>query len=177
MSYILDALNKAERERRLGRTPELHHAPPSATPARMQRWLIPLVLLVLAGNGLLAATLLMPGSSRVAGSHPFQAGTTRGGDEPSAASAARIELAEQPLVVDDPIPFSALPAELRQSLGPLNLDLHVYASQPERRFVLINSQRYRPGDWLVEGALLEAIEADGVILGYRDRRFTLTAQP
>jgi general secretion pathway protein B len=140
--------------------------------------------------------LLLPRSPWVTASPSFQAGTPRvpspdrpldkgekfsgnrlGGGEPSAASAARIELAEQPLAVDDPIPFSALPAELRKSLGPLNLDLHVYTNQPERRFVLINSQRYRPGDWLAEGALLEAIEVDGVILSYRDQRFTLTAQP
>ena len=187
MSYILDALNKAERERRLGRTPELHHAPPPATPARSRRWLVLLVLMMLAGNGLLAAVLLLPQSTWLAASPPLQGGdtegvsssvtTTHGDDEPLADAAARIELAEQPLTVDDPIPFSALPAELRRSLGPLNLDLHVYASQPERRFVLINSQRYRPGDWLAEGALLEAIAPDGVILSYRDRRFTLTAQP
>jgi general secretion pathway protein B len=175
MSYILDALNKAERERRLGRIPDLHQAAAPAIPTRTRRWLVPLVLLVLTGGGLLAA-MLLPWQTWLLSRPPYTAPVATEAGETS-SSATRIELAEQPLTVDDPIPLSALPAELRQSLGPLNLDLHVYASQPERRFVLINSQRYRPGDWLAEGALLEAIEADGVILSYRDRRFTLTAQP
>lgn len=55
----------------------------------------------------------------------------------------------------------------------LNLDLHVYSNTPANRFVVINSHRYREGDRLAEGPLLESITADGVILDSNGLRFTL----
>jgi general secretion pathway protein B len=55
----------------------------------------------------------------------------------------------------------------------LNLDLHVYSQQPARRFVVINTRKYREGAQLTEGPTVEAITAEGVILANQGKRFTL----
>lgn len=87
-----------------------------------------------------------------------------------------VTLASAPLRIDEPPPLQALPAAFRRALPALNLDIHVYSALPQKRFVLINSTRYQQGDWTSEGPLIEAITEQGVILHYRDRRFTLTAK-
>lgn len=74
-------------------------------------------------------------------------------------------------------PREALPGadELtaRGSLPALHLDLHVYASQPQQRFVFVNSRKYREGDTLAEGPVVEQITADGAVLNFRGSRFKL----
>ncbi len=57
-----------------------------------------------------------------------------------------------------------LPAEQRSRVTRPHIDVHVYAEDPARRFVLIDLRRYREGDRLPSGARLERIEADGILL-------------
>lgn len=173
MSYILDALNKAERQRRLGRVPEVHQ-PPQVPPRVVRRW--PWLLATVLGfNTAALVALWWLGADRPTGLAVLTAASQP--DTPVAQADAYVRLAEQPLDVAPPQPYASLPAKLRRALGPLNLDLHVFGDRPERRFVLINSRRYRQGDWLAEGPLLESIDPDGVVLSYRGQRFTLSAQP
>lgn len=63
--------------------------------------------------------------------------------------------------------------EGKLNIPMLNLDLHVYSDNPANRFVVINSHRYREGDKLAEGPVVESITADGVILDSQGLRFTL----
>ncbi len=58
----------------------------------------------------------------------------------------------------------------------LNMDVHVYNDQPGKRFVLINSRRYREGEKLSEGPVVEAITQKGAILRYQGERFLLSVQ-
>ena len=62
----------------------------------------------------------------------------------------------------------------RGGVPPLHLDLHVYASQPQQRFVFVNSRKYREGDTLTEGPVVEEITPDGAILNFRGSRFRLS---
>jgi general secretion pathway protein B len=55
----------------------------------------------------------------------------------------------------------------------LKLELHVYANRPADRFVFINSHKYREGETLQEGATVESITRDGVVLSARGNRFLL----
>jgi general secretion pathway protein B len=55
----------------------------------------------------------------------------------------------------------------------MSLELHVYSDDPERRFVIINGRRYREGAALTEGPVVEAINAEGVILDNQGTRFIL----
>jgi len=61
-------------------------------------------------------------------------------------------------------------------LPPLNLDLHVYATDPAARFVMIGGHRYREGDALESGPLVEQITPEGAVLNYRGNRFLLRHQ-
>ena len=56
----------------------------------------------------------------------------------------------------------------------LSLDLHVYADDPQNRFVLVNMQRLSEGDSLPQGVQVESITPDGVVMSYRGTRFLLT---
>lgn len=62
----------------------------------------------------------------------------------------------------------------RGTVPALHLDLHVYANQPQQRFIFVNSRKYREGETLAEGPLVEQITADGAVLSFRGSRFKLT---
>ena len=62
------------------------------------------------------------------------------------------------------------------ALAGMHLDVHVYATKPSERFVYINMRKYREGDTLAEGPVLERIRRDGVVLSYQGLRFLLPRQ-
>jgi general secretion pathway protein B len=61
-------------------------------------------------------------------------------------------------------------------LPELHVDIHVYSTKPQERFVFINSRRYKEGDALQEGPHVDRITPDGVELSYRGNRFSLPRQ-
>jgi len=70
-----------------------------------------------------------------------------------------------------------IPTHLFQQLsGSLRLDVHVFSDQPQKSFVLINMRKYRQGEKLQEGAQLDEITPEGVILSFSGQRFKLQAQ-
>ena len=64
-----------------------------------------------------------------------------------------------------------LPSEERNSLPAPRIDVHVFAREPARRFVLINLRKYQEGDTIDEGATIESILADGIVLSYQGQRY------
>ena len=58
----------------------------------------------------------------------------------------------------------------------LNLDLHVYTANPAERLVFINSHKYREGDTLAEGPVVQQITPRGVVLEYGGRSYLLAQQ-
>ena len=75
-------------------------------------------------------------------------------------------------------PGDALPSadELtaRGGLPELHLDLHVYSNVPQQRFIFVNSRKYREGEALQEGPVVEQITARGAVLSHRGSRFQLS---
>ena len=61
----------------------------------------------------------------------------------------------------------------RGALPELRLELHVWSTQPQERFVFVNGRRYREGDSLAEGPAVEEITRDGVVLNSGGNRFLL----
>lgn len=59
------------------------------------------------------------------------------------------------------------------TLPDLHLDLHVYAANPQERFVSINGRKYREGDQTPEGIGIDRITPRGVVLNQRGRQFLL----
>jgi general secretion pathway protein B len=79
-------------------------------------------------------------------------------------------------VRDAPPRLDTLPAQATAGLPALNLDLHIYASDPAQRAAFINGRRYREGDTLPEGVEVRAITPEGAVLQYRGQRFLLPRQ-
>jgi general secretion pathway protein B len=190
MSYILDALRKAERERHLGQPPTLATLPPPAESSRRRLGWGPILGLGLGLNAVLLALFLNrpplvtdpapsspPPESPVAtlpakpAPAPIQprkppAGATAPVSPPPRSVPTRAAAPTPPLL-------DTLPANIRRGMPTLNLDIHVYSPDTGRRFVVINGRRYREGDALEEGPVLEAVIADGAVLRHGGQRFRL----
>ena len=220
MSYILEALKKADQERTLGSVPDLE------TPhwgvrrsARNYRWVWIVVALLLV-NGVLLAYLLVRGTGNDKPPVPAAsvrstipepvvpvkpvpgAGTTvvtRPRDviqpPPARVQPSVVKQAATSRVMPDATPpptpvavpqaaparsrqqgvqlWSDLPLEFRSTFTLPHIDVHVYADAPARRFILVDLQKYREGDTLESGAVIEKIQPQGLQLYYQGTRFEI----
>ena len=225
MSYILEALKKADQDRDIGAVPGI------ATPHEVERprgrsrrwlWIISALLIV---NVVLVVMLLKdrfaeaPDTAEVVPERPAapvslqppptrQAGEAGIGALPSQEqrvptggqrmlssgdSATLPEPAEpresRPLsrpeenIDTRPEPKAAeqgatrlqswyeLPSEFRSGLTLPRLDLHVYSDDPQSRFILVSLKKYREGERLESGLLLEEVLPEGMVMSYRGERF------
>lgn len=89
--------------------------------------------------------------------------------EPEPPPAVPAQAAQRIPLIDELSPLQ------RQGLPPLSLDVHVYAEQPARRFILLNLQTLREGDAL-DDIRVESITQAGVILSHQGLRFRLQRQ-
>lgn len=64
-----------------------------------------------------------------------------------------------------------LPVDQRNSLPVPRIDVHVFAQEPARRFVLIELRKYHEGDRLDGGATIDSIRNDGIVLSYQGQRY------
>ncbi len=64
-------------------------------------------------------------------------------------------------------------AATHASIPPLHMDLHSYAPDPSKRFVLINMRRLYEGQSLPEGPKVESITNDAAIMSFQGTRFVL----
>lgn len=224
MSYILEALRKADRERELGEVPDLEAAHWGVRqPERSRRWLW-IVAALLGFNAILLVYMLnrspqiqeqasveAPQQSRPvpAGipavpaikSHqqrreeavteaepivkrakvavrPHVAVTTPPSvNKPAATGSPRVVTAATPMQADSsPVAsglpeWSELPLEFRSRFQLPHVDVHVYADEPKRRFILVDLKKYREGDTLDSGAVLEKIEQGYIQLFFQGTRF------
>ncbi len=206
MSYILEALKKADQERSRGAVPDLRASHRVAGGRRDYRRLaLVLALLFLGVQALLLFLYLRESPSippaPVALEDPPSTGDVapptrpallpaRDAPEPDPSPAivlappsastphekqvplpAGRESAAQETPVYSIDPWQRGSAAVQQLAAGLSLDVHVYAEQPAQRFVLINMNRYREGDRLKEGAMLERITPQGVVLSYQGEQF------
>jgi len=61
----------------------------------------------------------------------------------------------------------------RSGAPELRLELHVYSTRPAERMVFINSNQYHEGETTKEGATVEQITPDGVVMSMNGSRFLL----
>lgn len=202
MSLILDALRKSERTRQQSLTGQLGagETPPAAARFGLP-WTTVLGILLLVNALVLGLFFWRSGGQETAApaaaapalqaqSAPYRPevrplsaeapADDDSGASPAAAPRAAPKAAAQPVApvvaqngsADLPT-YDSLPADLRQSLPALHLDVHGYAVKPAERFVVINLQRYRIGDSLPEGLQVADIVPQGVILEFHGTRFLL----
>jgi len=67
-------------------------------------------------------------------------------------------------------------AATKMSLPQLHLDLHSYAPDPTKRFVLLNMKRLYEGQTTPEGVKVESITTDAAILSFQGTKFVLNRQ-
>ena len=200
MSFILDALKKSESERNRQTGPtlmELRVAPPRS---RLPTWGLVIGAVLLLNLGLLLWLLLRPTPPPpiVAAAAPaavpapvaaaaavVTAPTAPAPPEPALSPPANPADFEPALPARSPLPSTTnvgaalgLPTihDLNASganLPELRLSLHVYDAEPSRRYVLLNSTRLREGESTPDGLRLERITESGVVLAWRNRRFTV----
>lgn len=95
-------------------------------------------------------------------------------DEEAVEELARVRRAEpmrdeseEPAVMS----YWQLPQTWRSEMPEFKLTVLVYAENPEDRFVLLNGERFREGDEIEGGVVLEEIRRSGAIFSYRSRQF------
>lgn len=67
-----------------------------------------------------------------------------------------------------------LPLAVRVDMPEIQVNMHVYHGDPEKRFVMINMQRYHIGETLPEVDIqVSGIEPEGVVLTYQGHQFLL----
>jgi len=64
-----------------------------------------------------------------------------------------------------------LPQSIRNNLDLPRLDVHVYSEAPVGRFIMVNLKKYREGDTLPNGMVLEEVLPDGMIMSYQGESF------
>ena len=67
-------------------------------------------------------------------------------------------------------------AASRTQIPPLHMDLHSYAPDPAKRFVLVNMRRLYEGQSTAEGVKVESITNDSAIMSYNGTRFVLDSE-
>lgn len=180
MSYILDALRRAEAERQQGQVPGLHGAPavpaaanaPALGSAWRWGWTVP--LLVLAAGAAwwwwprpAVAPVAVPAPTpppAVAVAQPTPAPlpvVVSAPPLPPAAAASTAPAAERPLR------FTELSAEMQRALPSLVPSGSVWSDQPAARFVVLNGQVLREGDTVAPGLVLERLQPKSALLRWR----------
>ncbi len=217
MSYILDALRKADRERNLGEVPDLEASHWGVRrQARSQRW-IWIVGALLVFNGLLVAYVLFDRGARDTTTDVVAGTQTAPGQRPLVpVPRQRVEppqpaRARQPVPVRKPPPqpparaqapapsftpapkvqtappasqpavdatgefklqeWRDLPLEFRSRFTLPRIDVHVFAEDPGRRFIMADLKKYREGETMDNGAVLERIHPGSIQLNYEGTRF------
>jgi len=64
-----------------------------------------------------------------------------------------------------------LPQEIRNNINLPRLDVHVYSEDPRKRFIMVDLQKFREGERLPSGLVVEEILPDGMVLSYQGERF------
>lgn len=78
----------------------------------------------------------------------------------------RTERSAPPLLME-------LPSEFRRRIPSLKVNVYAYSDNPAERFVIIDMIKYRSGQRIAEGPLLEEINADSLTLNFEGKKFRL----
>ena len=202
MSYILDALRRAQAERGRGSVPGLHTPTTpaaglpaaDASPARsMLRALLALALALGVGLAGGAWWLWRTPSAPASAARPAQAAPPPRPAQPAARAERRAAEAGPAPAAKAPPPRSAppkpaeapaapvfaqadLPPAVREQLPTLQLAGLTYSSNPLYRMVIVNRQVLHEGDQAAPGLVLERIEPGRTVWSFRGYRYALPVQ-
>ena len=192
MSYVLEALRRAEAERQRGHVPGLHAqtlpspeavaAEPDRSSTRRGVWLagLGLGLLALAVGGWMfargtGADAVAPIATVAPPTAPVPVVVLPPPPAPAPVQRAPARAAS-PAAAEDAnrvVPFDDLPEALRRQMPPMALGGATHSSEPSARMLIINGQIWREGDEPSPGLKLERIELRAAQFSFRNRRFEM----
>ena len=166
MSYLLDALNKAEQAKRNQKLPTLDPVQRIPRSPGTRKWiLLSVSVLVLINIGGLWYFNL-----------PVKI-------EPAMVSETELDIpisnpvitARERVVIEEtgPVHISELPLDIQRQIPNLTFSSHIHSSTPSLRMVGINKRTYHEGDTIAQGLTLVSITEDGVVLAYLHYKFTV----
>ncbi|PVV05606.1 MAG: hypothetical protein B6D77_18895 [gamma proteobacterium symbiont of Ctena orbiculata] len=82
-------------------------------------------------------------------------------------------VAEPPPPPRPPKPLHEMPSGFVANLPSMSIDIHSYDKRAAKRYVLINMEKYREGDYLAEGPKLVEILPQGAVMEHMGERFIL----
>ena len=191
MSYILDALRKAEHERQSKQSPDLHSLQSQAVSrhtAKQSNWQVYLLVIIVAvvASALMFWFLEYGFSRNVSSVIDGSAGTVVttsnavSSDVSKEASLAATENTVNAKPVNEAGPpseaSSVQPRQLipRQQASPaaraliadLTFSFHVYSQQATKRAIIINGQRMKEGDAISQSLTLHSVTPTGIVIAF-----------
>lgn len=197
MSYILEALKKAEAERRAAPMPAVP-PPHLATPGKRQpSWRKRLPGPALAALGVVLASAVWFSTTRNDTSPANVAQATEAPapvaiepktpDKPIETPKPKEKVARKPVEKKRPPPSAEpkplqppeppivtlreLPEQIQREIPPLSVSGYIYAGNKADRSVLVNKRLLREGDEVAPGLKLEQMTPDGMVLNYKGYRY------
>ena len=204
MSYILEALKKAQAERARGAVPGVDAQPvptvASRAPVSLRTWIITVFVLLAVCAALYwqgpwtrsdpaAPAVLAQAPDAVAPPAPPAAPKAVIVPEPAPPPAPAKPLrklgarapGDAPAAAAAPAPaaerialLQELPAQIQSQIPALAINGYIYASNPADRSVLINNRLRREGDTLADGFVLEKLLPKEMVLNYRGYRYRVS---
>ena len=173
MSYILDALNKAEQERKQRATDHAHTVPTATTAQATSRKPIRALMLLI----IIAATIwfVLHEQQTVSPQQPVAKPTNsaRPQTSPQATTEHTAEINKQEHQPKAIPHLMALAPSLRAQIPPIHLSAHVYSDEASKRMVIINGHVLREHQYLAEDTMLYAIHRHSIELTYKGTHFTM----
>lgn len=173
MSYILDAVNKAETERQEQQSPFVYSlqsrsaANTGDQPSSLTRWVLLAGLLLILIN--LAAWQYSTLSHFLSGQKEDAASgehTLALSSNSTAASDAASSVAGSSTTEAARVKLWQATAEVQTAIAALDFSFHVYSNDPARRTIIINGQRMGEGSQISASLSLEEITKKGVLIGH-----------
>ena len=195
MSYILDALRRADAERDRGAVPGIHAQqvpqPPSGTPRGTSPWAW------MAGGAALLLVSLFAWQWMVGDEEPSPAPVASlppPEPVPQAASVPRAAptISLPPIVVPEvprprPAPVASaptvpvrvptlqeLPDNIRRQIPAMTVGGSIYSDNAASRFLIINGQVFHEGNKITPDLVLEEIKLKVAVLSFKGQRFSMT---
>lgn len=204
MSYILDALNKSEQERRGQQTPDLqtvHRAPPPKAESKFPTLAV-IGVFALLNIGAIGYWLSTsdeatpatnerqpivnqnpePAVSTIASSAPSKPIITEPVVTPTTPETAVVNT-EGTLITPQtafqpaetqPVRITELPLNVQRQIPDLVFSSHLYSGESSFRMVNINGKMRREGDMVANDLKLREISEEGVVLEYRHYVFEVS---
>jgi len=194
MSYILDALRRADAERERGAVPGLHaHPVPTSSEAASERTAIRPGTWVMAIAVVLAVLVAVswqwftPETPRIAAAAPVEppvpAAAVAAAPPLPAASVAldpipvqrpqAVAAPKEPVAVERIHAIGELPEEIRRQLPTITVGGSMYSDDAARRMLIINGQLYHEHDQLAPGVTLEQIKLKAAILKFQGYKYSI----